>query len=362
MENLLHINEYYTCLEHLLKVYDKHSRKNKFTGETQEALIKWQQEMRELLRGLIGLDMMEECELQPKQIEHKVLPNGIIREKIVIQVEPEVFMPFYVLSPIEPVKQGKRQCVIAAPGHMSAGKLAVAGVDEINCVKEKIEYFNYDYGMQLALLGYTVLCPDIRGFGERREAALQKDDENAFLGSTCFQLEHMAIPLGQTVVGMLTWDLMRLIDYIETKEGWNVEHIGCVGFSGGGMQTLWLSALDERIQYSIISGYMYGYKDSLLKLNGNCSCNYVPHLWKHVDMGDIGALIAPRPVMIQSGRVDHLNGERGVINVIEQVEIMKEAYKLLGAEMKIHHAIYEGGHKWYSQDVEGFLGKLEYKK
>ena len=38
------------------------------------------------------------------------------------------------------------------------------------------------------------------------------------------------------------------------------------------MQTLWLSALDERVRWAIVSGYLYGVRDSLLELNNNCSC------------------------------------------------------------------------------------------
>ena len=132
-----------------------------------------------------------------------------------------------------------------------------------------------------------------------------------------------------------------------------------VGFSGGGMQTLWLSALDDRIGFCAISGYMYGYLDSLLKLNGNCSCNYVPGLWLHADMGDIGALIAPRPVMIQSCREDHLNGERGLSNVLEQVEIMREAYRLFGLEDRILHDVREGDHCWHGEPLEAFMEKAE---
>ena len=33
----------------------------------------------------------------------------------------------------------------------------------------------------------------------------------------------------------------------------NPDKIGCIGFSGGGMQTLWLSAMDDRIGISVIS-------------------------------------------------------------------------------------------------------------
>lgn len=115
------------------------------------------------------------------------------------------------------------------------------------------------------------------------------------------------------------WDLMRLVDYIKTRPDCNGDKIGCIGLSGGGLQSLWLAALDDRIMFATVSGYFYGYRDSLLEMNQNCCCNYVPGLWEHVDMGDIGALIAPRALVIESGMQDHLNGRRGIVNVLEQV-------------------------------------------
>lgn len=113
------------------------------------------------------------------------------------------------------------------------------------------------------------------------------------------------------------------------------------------MQTMWLSALDERVTCAVISGYIYGYRDALLIQNRNCPCNYVPHLWEHLDMGDIASLIAPRPLLIQSCRDDHLNGPRGLRNVLEQVDIVRQAYERLGAVQKILHEICEGSHRWH---------------
>lgn len=55
---------------------------------------------------------------------------------------------------------------------------------------------------------------------------------------------------------------------------WSLRELGCVGFSGGGMQTLYLAAPDERVRWALISGYLYGVRDALLTLNNNCSCNY----------------------------------------------------------------------------------------
>lgn len=90
----------------------------------------------------------------------------------------------------------------------------------------------------------------------------------------------------------------RLHSYQGGRDG---ERLGCCGLSGGGMQTIWLTAMDDRIKCAVVSGYFYGYLDSLLKMPHNCGCNFVPDLWNHIDMGDLGALVCPRPLLIESG-------------------------------------------------------------
>ncbi|MCX7706150.1 MAG: hypothetical protein N2115_07870, partial [bacterium] len=123
--------------------------------------------------------------------------------------------------------------------------------------------------------------------------------------------------------------------------------IEVVALSGGGLQTLWATALDDRINCAVISGYMYGYKESLLEMCTNCSCNYVPHLYEYMDMGDIAAMIAPRPLLIETGTKDPLNGRSGLKNVYSQTSIIKRAYKILGCEKNFKHVVFEGEHRWH---------------
>lgn len=340
MSRTIPVVSYYGTLKGMERKFENRARKDAFKGNTREEWMVWKERTRRMLWKLLGLDHMEWCPLQPRIEERVVLDNGIIREKVIIQTEPEIWMPVFILIP----DNQEAECFIAPPGHQGGGKYSVAGCREIPAIADMIDVYNYDYGMQLAKLGYVVLCPDCRGFGERRDEALQKEDETSFLNSTCFHLAHMAEPMGETVAGMLTWDLMRLIDYIEMRGEWRMDTLGALGFSGGGMQTLWLTAMDERIRRAVISGYMYGYRDSLLKLNENCSCNYVPGLWERLDMGDVGSLIAPRPLVIQSCRDDHLNGERGILNAIEQVEVIRRAYELFGNKQMLIHDIRDREH------------------
>jgi hypothetical protein len=100
-----------------------------------------------------------------------------------------------------------------------------------------------------------------------------------------------------------------------------------------------------------VSGYFYGYKDSLLRMNQNCSCNYVPGLWQTADLGDIGALLAPRPLFIETGSHDPLNGERGIVNVTEQLAITQQAYELLGVRDHVAHTVFDGEHRWDGIDA-----------
>ena len=119
----------------------------------------------------------------PRLVETVIAEPGIKREKVLIQTEEDVWVPMYILIP-ENIDRPK--VFIAPPGHQGAGKFSVAGVCGIPAVADAILKYNYDYGMQLARLGFVAVCPDCRGFGERRDEALQHDDEKSFLTSSCF--------------------------------------------------------------------------------------------------------------------------------------------------------------------------------
>lgn len=350
------IDACYETLPSMLRKFDRYARKSYFQGNGREEFETWKIQTRELLYKLFGLDKMEKSSLDPVMEEQKTLPDGIRREHVRIQVEPDVWMSMYLLIPAD--ADASTRLFLCPPGHNGGGKYSVSGVSEYNLVNQKIEQYHYDYGMQLAKLGFVAVCPDCRGFGERREELADTRNPELALRGDCYWLAHMGEPLGIPVAGMLTWDLMRAIDYLSARGDWDTEHIGCLGFSGGGMQTLWLSAFDDRIDLAVISGYLYGYRDSLLSLNRNCSCNYVPHLWEYLDMGDIASLIAPRPLWIQSCRDDRLNGPRGLENVREQVEIVRSAYRWYGAEERLIHEICEGGHQWHGENLESYLNRM----
>ena len=342
---------YYSSLPHLCSIFDQEARQMPCQTSSIEAYTTWKAATRAKLRDILGISRMKKCDMKPELLDTVQLV-GLKREKWLIQTEQDVWMPLYALVPDG--ANNKTPCIIAAHGHVICGKLGTSGRREYEVVNRQVEEYNADYGLKYAQEGYVVFCPDARAFGERRESPRQAEREDFFICCTCEYLNNIAISLGRSLMGMQTWDLMRLIDFIESRNDCDPSRIACAGLSGGGMQTLWLCAMDDRVKCGITSGYFYGIKEALLMMP-NCSCNYIPGLWLEVDMGDVAALIAPRPFMIETGSHDHLNGESGLANVYNQVDIARDAYKLLGVPDKLVHVVEEGGHKWYGNKTSEFM-------
>jgi dienelactone hydrolase len=333
---------------HFGRIFDQTPRSLCFEAKTTTELRNWRRRVVRKLKQLSGYDRMKPADSNPR-LGARDEYDGVTCEHLTISTEPDVDMSMYVLTPQS--AEPPFVPVIAAHGHCAGGKAVVAGRVDVTGQAEKIKEYNYDYGLQLAKAGFLVFCPDSRGFGERQEAASRIDP----LSASCRWLNQMGIPLGQTVTGMWAWDISRLIDYIHTRPDCVASKLACVGLSGGGQQTLWASAIDSRIRCAIVSGYFYGYKQSLLEMYENCSCNYVPHLWEHVDMGDIGAAIAPRPLMIESGDEDHLNGAGGLENVRSQIAITQRAYELTDRPEALKHVVFPGGHRWWGREAVDWL-------
>ena len=380
MKELPEISKNYPTLPSILRKYARYGRQDDFRGKTSEEFMAWQMRSRAMLRELLGLEKMDMCALEPV-IDEVVSQDAILRYHVLLRTEPDITLSAYLLLPAS--ANAGTPVFLCPPGHNGAGKYTVAGVRGARAIEESIEKYNYDFGWQLARLGYVAFCPDVRGFGERREELEDTRELPLAMKGDCYWLAHMGEPIGIPVLGMLSWDLMRCVDflqeYIITKEGelrqlsdgehtdsedacWNPKRIIAFGFSGGAMQSLYLSALDERIHATFLSGYMYGFRDSLLQMNRNCSCNYVPHLMEHFDMGDIASLIAPRRLMIQSCREDRLAGERGLTNVQEQVDIIRANYAVTGNTENVQQDIEDGPHHLDTrqlQDIAKWLGSVD---
>jgi hypothetical protein len=126
----------------------------------------WRSEARAELKNLLGFDKMLKVNVEnatkPCGKNEKCYFKGteLVLKRFVMETQPELNMPFYVL---EPLTDKKNSAIIAIHGHGSDGKEGLVGKSEL----PSIEKFNYTYALELAKRGYTVFVPDLLVAGER---------------------------------------------------------------------------------------------------------------------------------------------------------------------------------------------------
>ena len=118
-----------------------------------------------------------------------------------------------------------------------------------------------------------------------------------------------------------------------------------MGNSYGGRTAMWFTIFDDRIKACVASGCMNTFRERSLKLS-SCGIQYPRGLLRYADVPDLFCLIAPRPLLVETGTQDELNGASGLDNVRSQMDIIHQAYTLFGAKDLLKHDIFEGEHRW----------------
>ena len=322
----------------LQRQYDEAPRQLAFRAQTLEQAHEWQEELRDVLTRLLGGFPSECCDLDSQTLEVAQEPD-YTRELIVFQSRPGEYVPCYVLIPHAALTPYRP--VVALHGH-GASPHQLVGIDNDEIERQTSQAQNLAYGRMLALRGFMVFVPGQRGIAERMEAPVYRSDVDRPWVNSC-QMEGMnALLFGQTLLGLRVWDVMRLLDYIRSRNEPMIEGIGCVGLSGGGTTTLFTTALDKRISCSVVSGYFNTFRDSLMA-HLHCSCNFVPGILHYAEMAEIAGLIAPRPLLIESGREDPIFP----VNATEQaLETLSAIYSVFDAQERLGADIFKGPHRW----------------
>lgn len=144
--------------------------------------------------------------------------------------------------------------------------------------------------------GFAVLAVDMPGFGAR-----QIEGSEASIAKACLWR-------GQPLFGCMIEDLIGALDWLTARPEVDANRIATLGVSMGGAHAFWLAALDKRIaacahicmladvRSLIVSGAHARHGDYLT----------VPGLLRKADMGDVAALVAPRPQFVAWGEHDQL--------------------------------------------------------
>jgi dienelactone hydrolase len=257
------------------------------------------------------------------------------RTRVVFDSEETMSVPAYLLVPQERTAPGP--AVLAVHGH-GPGKVRVCGVERGGD--------GDDYAHVLASLGYVVLAPDLRGFGERADW-MPPDHYHCDWDLVCATMAGI-VPLERNL-----WDLQRALDVLNAHELVDNERIAVAGLSYGGTCSLFLAALDPRVRVAIVSGYLSSWRAAHTVPWNMCGSQVMVGQLGAIEHLDVGALVAPKPLLVESGTEDLIFP---VDAARATVASLRGIYRALGApDDALVHDVFAGEHRWHGARVPEFL-------
>ncbi len=318
----------------------------RFNASTPGAARAWQRKLRVKVRELVGGFPENPSNLSPRILETKDFPT-YTREKIYLTTRDGMEAMAYLLKP--KAVAGALPVMVCVPGH-GRGVDDIVGIDEKGQQRKDKVGYQFDFALQFVEQGVAALAIEPLAFGYRR------DPINAARGAganSCQPAAGAALLFGETMIGWRVYDVMRAIDYIETRKDLDARRVGCVGISGGGTCTLFATALDTRIQAAMVSGYLCTFKECILSL-AHCMDNYVPGILNWAEMSDIAGLIAPRPLFAETGELDKIFPLPGFEEAFAETQ---KIYSTFGAREALGREVHPGAHSFHGVKGVPFVAK-----
>lgn len=305
--------------------------------------LAWQKKWHAKLTELVG-GFPTRTPLRPQTLEVRDFP-GYRREKILFESRPGMPVLIYLLAP----KSGKPPypATICIPGH-GRGVDDVVAIDDKGRDRTDKPPYERDFAVTMTEHGMAAVAIEPFGFGCRRGAEQQK---KGLTVSSCQPTAGSAFLLGETMIGWRVYDIMRTIDWIETRPELNAKKIGVSGISGGGTCSMFSAALDPRISAAHVSCYLNTFRDSIMSIS-HCMDNYVPGILNWGEQYDVASLIAPRPFYAESGENDHIFP---VAAARESFGKAKRVWDALGAGDQCVHEVFPGVHEYWGKGGIPFL-------
>lgn len=293
-----------------------------------ETAAQWKKrasELREQILASAGLLPMPEKTPLNAHIFGRIDRGDYTVEKVYFESYPG----FYVTGNLyRPKGKGPFPAVLNPHGHWEHGRLENS--DKCSVPGRCINF---------AKQGYIAFTYDMVGRNDSKQVTHTPDT----LGERRNRL--WGISLG----GLQLWNSIRAIDFLESLSDVDKERIACTGASGGGTQTFLLCAVDDRVKVAapvnMISHTM----------QGGCRCENLPGLRIDTNNVEIGAMMAPRPLLMVSATGDWTKDTPDV-----EFPAIRSIYKLFGAEDKVECIRIDAPHNYNKESREAvysFFGK-----
>lgn len=224
-------------------------------------------------------------------------------------------------------------------------------------------YEGLAWANEIAKRGYVVLVSDAFPFASRRvwvqdvPAHLRRglndnDPENSdnirkyneWAGEHEHIMSKSLMSAGTTWAGVFFAEDKKALDVLCARQDVDATRVGCAGLSGGGMRTVFMGGLDERIKCAVCVGFMTTWKDLILhKSFTHTWMTYVPILPNELDFPEIFGLRAPLPTMV----LNDIDDDLYTLPEMKRADkILGDVYAKAGASERYKCSFYPGPHKF----------------
>ena len=287
-----------------------------FPGYTKAEWTEKAAALRQQIRVANGLVPTHEPTPMNAEIFGKIEREDYSVEKVYFEPFPGFFTTGNLYRPLG--KSGPFPGIVSPHGHWGRGRLE-------NIERGSIPGRCINFAKQ----GYVIFAYDMLGYNDSG-----KQIDHRYGGA-------QADLWGLSAMGLQLQNSIRSIDFLESLPDVDNERIGCTGASGGGTQTFILTAVDERIKVSapvnMISATM----------QGGCICENAPNLRLDASNLEIGALMAPRPLLLVSA-----TGDWTVKTPTVEYPAIRSVYTHFDAEDKVHQVQVDAEHNYNKESRE----------
>lgn len=296
-----------------------------------EDLKKFQKALRRKLWKIFGVSYDPALPLDVRSFG-KIQKEGYSIEKLIFQSRPGLYVTALLYVP---EGKGPFPAVLQMHGHNPEGKFGI-NVQQTS--------------MALVKEGFVCLAVDAIGTFERAWHCYETEYHGGVLGG------HL-LNVGETLMGTQVVDNLRAVDLLRQLECVKKDKIGATGASGGGNQTMWLAAMDERIAAAMpvvsvgsFQSYVYGM---------NCMCELLPDGLTFTEISGILALIAPRHLRVANALYD-CNHDFSVAEMLKSYHPVERVYGALGLSERISFYIADRVHGYTDRQRESAIGFFNY--
>ena len=268
-----------------------------------ETLAEWERTRKEIVNNLrfaSSIDLLKHDSPLNAKIFGAAEYDGFVVEKAVFESLPG----FYVTGNIfRPKDTSKKYPVILNPhGHWQHGRFETKDLARL---PQRCANF--------AMRGMVAFIYDMIGYNDSSQLPhgdFRPEYEDWNFGRFSLQLNNS----------------LKAIDFVSSLPYVDAERIGCTGCSGGGTQTYFITALDERIRAAAPVNM------ASTRMQGGCICENTAFLRTEFNNIDYTMAAAPRPLFMSAS-----DGDWTVTSETVEFPAVKRIYDMYGATEMYEH-------------------------